>query len=97
MSHLLDILKTHPTETLKFIETGELEDTTGPNQTGGLYDTLYDYYSNNGEMPYGVAKADTGDPVAWIGDRLADELASPYKGWEMYKFLIQLPRLVKAG
>jgi hypothetical protein len=35
---------------------------------------LYDYYSDNGEMPYGTMKARTGDPYNWISDRLADEL-----------------------
>jgi hypothetical protein len=39
-----------------------------------LYDALYDYYSNNGEMPYGTMKARTGDPYNWISDRLAQEL-----------------------
>jgi hypothetical protein len=39
-----------------------------------LYHALYDYYSDNGEMPYGVAKARTGDPYNWISDRLAQEL-----------------------
>ncbi len=29
---------------------------------------LYDYFCDNGEMPYGVAKARTGDPDAWILD-----------------------------
>jgi hypothetical protein len=35
---------------------------------------LYDYYSDNGEMPYGVAKARDGDPYNWISDKLAAEL-----------------------
>jgi hypothetical protein len=39
-----------------------------------LYDALYDYYVDNGEMPYGVAKARTGDPFEWITQRLVDEL-----------------------
>ena len=39
-----------------------------------LYHALYDYYSDNGEMPYGVAKARTGDPYNWVSDRLAQEL-----------------------
>jgi hypothetical protein len=39
-----------------------------------LYHALYDYYSDNGEMPYGVGKARDGDPYEWISDRLADEL-----------------------
>jgi len=39
-----------------------------------LYHALYDYYSDNGEMPYGVAKARIGDPYNWISDKLGQEL-----------------------
>jgi hypothetical protein len=35
-----------------------------------LYEALFDYYMNSGEMPYGVMKARTGDPDVWIADRL---------------------------
>jgi hypothetical protein len=38
------------------------------------FDELYDHYTNNGEMPYGVAKARDGDPSDWIYDRLRQEL-----------------------
>ncbi len=34
-----------------------------------LYDELYAYYLTAG-MPYGIAKARTGDPVEWITDQL---------------------------
>ena len=37
-----------------------------------VYDELFDYYSNSGEMPYGVMKARTGMPDEWIYDRLQD-------------------------
>lgn len=50
---------------LKILETGEL---------GDDYDTLFDFYS--GEMPYGTAKARTGDPVQWIFDRLEQEFGA---------------------
>ena len=39
-----------------------------------FFDALFDYYCDNGEMPYGTAKARTGDPYDWITDRLAREL-----------------------
>ena len=39
-----------------------------------LYDALFDYYNDHGEMPYGVAKARDGDPVNWITDKLTAEL-----------------------
>ena len=35
------------------------------------YDKIYSHYLNSGEMPYGVAKARTGDPDEWILDALA--------------------------
>ncbi len=33
-----------------------------------VYDVLYEYFRE--EMPYGVAKARTGDPVQWISNKL---------------------------
>ena len=38
-----------------------------------LYEKLFWHYVNNGEMPYGVAKARTGDPDQWLFDRLDQE------------------------
>ena len=35
-----------------------------------FYEALFDYFSNNGEMPYGTQKARDGDPVEWISDKL---------------------------
>jgi hypothetical protein len=40
-------------------------------QNQELHDRLYDYFINSGEMPYGTAKARTGDPVEWMLDELA--------------------------
>jgi hypothetical protein len=37
-----------------------------------VYEDLYDYYANSGEMPYGVMKAREGTPDEWIYDRLCD-------------------------
>jgi hypothetical protein len=37
-----------------------------------LFDALYDYYHD--DMPYGVAKARSGDPYEWISDRLHRDL-----------------------
>jgi hypothetical protein len=36
-----------------------------------LYSRLYDYFVASGEMPYGVAKARTEDPLVWIVDKLS--------------------------
>ena len=34
-----------------------------------LYDALYDYYCDMGEMPYGTMKARDGDPFEWVTQR----------------------------
>lgn len=65
LQHILDRFK-H--EVKNFEDGGELDD--------DLYDALYDYYSNNGEMPYGTMKARTGDPYEWVTDRLDAELGT---------------------
>jgi len=39
-----------------------------------LFEELYSHYLNSGDMPYGVAKARTGDPVEWISEQLESEL-----------------------
>jgi len=36
------------------------------------YEKLYEYFCNSGEMPYGVAKARTGDPDVWILEYLEE-------------------------
>jgi hypothetical protein len=36
-----------------------------------VYERLYNYYLSSGEMPYGVAKARTGDPNWWIVNQIA--------------------------
>jgi hypothetical protein len=68
--HLLDRFK-HEVE--NFRQTGDLDD--------DLYDALYDYYHHHGAMPYGVAKARTGDPYEWIGDRFANDIGLD-EGWK---------------
>jgi hypothetical protein len=35
-----------------------------------LYLALFDYYQLHGEMPYGIAKARTGDPFDWVTSQL---------------------------
>lgn len=52
-------------------DVGNGDDTTEAAQA--LHDALYEHFTSNGEMPYGVAKARTGDPYNWIADRTADE------------------------
>ena len=63
LDHILNRFK-H--EVAQFEQDGDLDD--------NLYDALYDYYSDAGEIPYGIAKARTGDPYQWVSDRLDQEL-----------------------
>ena len=37
-----------------------------------VYEDLFGYYMDSGEMPYGVMKARTGMPDEWVIDRLCD-------------------------
>jgi hypothetical protein len=63
--HLLDRFR-HEVENFK----------QGSDLDSDLYDALFDYYSQHGAMPYGVAKNKPGFPEAaqWVSDRLADDL-----------------------
>jgi hypothetical protein len=36
-----------------------------------LQGRLFEHFCDNGEMPYGTAKARDGDPMEWISKRLA--------------------------
>ena len=65
------IVRRFPAEVKQFAAGGELDD-------GDLYDALYDYYSMHGEMPYGIAKARTGDPIEWVSDRFSRDLGDHY-------------------
>jgi hypothetical protein len=39
-----------------------------------LYDALFDYYFDRGEIPYGIAKARDGDPMEWVATNLESHL-----------------------
>jgi hypothetical protein len=65
-STLEHIIKKFKHETKNFLAGNDLD--------SDLYDALYDYYSDNGEIPYGVAKARDGDPYQWVSNRFADEM-----------------------
>jgi hypothetical protein len=65
MSEGLDnIMRSMSRDIEQFKRSGELTDE--------LYSALYDHYRD--EMPYGIAKARTGDPYEWIMSKLEDEL-----------------------
>jgi hypothetical protein len=54
-------------EVKQFEQSGELDQ--------DLYEALFDYYSDAGEIPYGIAKARTGDPYEWVADNLQSHLS----------------------
>jgi hypothetical protein len=54
-------------EVKQFEQSGELDQ--------DLYEALFDYYSDAGEIPYGVAKARTGDPMEWVAANLQSHLS----------------------
>jgi len=60
-------------------EVGQFEQ--GNDLDSDLYDALFDYYSDKGEIPYGIAKARTGDPFSWVSDKLANHLGVN-EGWK---------------
>jgi hypothetical protein len=64
--HLAKILRRFPHELAVFRMEGDLDD--------HLYEALFDHYFDEGEMPYGTAKARDGDPYEWVSDRLAKEI-----------------------
>ena len=49
-----------------------------------VYEDLFGYYMDSGEMPYGVMKARTGMPDEWIYDKLIDlgfDKEEEFNGW----------------
>ena len=65
LSHIMDRFK-HEID--QFEKGGDLDN--------DLYYALFDYYSDHGEIPYGIAKGRDGDPFEWITDRLDQELGT---------------------
>ena len=47
----------------------------GADMDEDLYHALFDYYHDAGEMPYGIAKARTGDPYEWVAQNLESHLS----------------------
>ena len=37
-----------------------------------VFEDLYGYYMDSGEMPYGTMKVRDGDPDVWIADRIEE-------------------------
>ena len=72
---LQDILDAHEDEYQAFRSGGEVA--SDLDSSGEFYSELYDYFVRSGEMPIGVAKARTEDPLYWIADYL-DSMDDPY-------------------
>jgi len=62
------ILKRFPHEVRELQKNGELD------YDGPLYDALYDYYLQSGDMPYDVAKGRGGSPYEWVLDKITEYL-----------------------
>ena len=59
-------------EVKKILDTNEVTDLDQIEYGSEVYEDLYNYFANSGEMPYGVMKARTGMPDEWIIDRVYD-------------------------
>jgi len=58
------------------IEAGMQDSNFNLTANEPLYHALYDYYTDNGEMPYDVAKARTGTPDEWIMNKMQELFGS---------------------
>ena len=59
-------------EVKKILDANEVTDLDQIEYGSEVYEDLYNYFANSGEMPYGVMKARTGMPDEWIYDKLCD-------------------------
>ena len=50
-------------------EGGSIDDVDG-----SIFESVFNFYCANNEMPYGTAKARDGDPYEWIDNALREEL-----------------------
>ena len=57
-------------EVKKILVSNDVTDLDQIEYGSEVYEDLYDYYANSGEMPYGIMKAREGDPDVWIVDRI---------------------------
>ena len=65
----------------------------GMGITDEMYDVLFDYYTESGEMPYGTAKARDGDPMEWIEERIGEMFGDMTEGETMNNDLEEMMRL----
>jgi hypothetical protein len=67
LNQLDSILDQYAADWAKFKAGGDIDENVD------FYYALYDYWAQSGEMPYGVMKGRTGDPVEWITQQMDDE------------------------
>ena len=59
-------------EVKKILDQNDITDLDQIEYGSEVYEELFGYYMDSGEMPYGVMKARTGMPDEWIIDRIFD-------------------------
>jgi len=74
ITKLLNKFTLTETQAASIVETLENDTDMFPVGTH-VFDILFNFYCDNGEMPYEVATS--GDPYVWIADTLRDELGIP--------------------
>jgi hypothetical protein len=70
MSQIEQLIARHRVDIDK-VQTGVLDELPDP-----VFEAFYEFYLNNREMPYGVAKARTGDPYQWVNARVLEDVKS---------------------
>ena len=59
-------------EVKKILDQNDITDLDQIEYGSEVYEELFGYYMDSGEMPYGVMKARTGMPDEWIYDKLCE-------------------------
>ena len=63
---------------LEWVERVHLGDFEYDDLSSKIQDKLYDYFHD--EMPYGIQKCRTGDPIVWIMDHLSELILKDKSG-----------------
>jgi hypothetical protein len=68
----VEIMMSEYDEVKKILDQNDVTELDQIEYGSEVYEDLFSYYMNSGEMPYGVMKARTGMPDEWIIDRVYD-------------------------
>lgn len=77
---ILDIITPEELEELRSYVNGDVDPANFISSP--VYEKMFEYYMNSGEMPYGIAKARTGDPDQWIIDQVVQDYGNEVTGVE---------------